>query len=86
MKVKEEKKSRRDQGLKQSDENLEKDDLPELFAKHRMKKLLKYENFNHKVGYLDSYEFSWSIHGNNILSKFMPISTKIITNQMNLAF
>ena len=60
--------------------------MSEIFMKHRIGKLKEYTNFNHKEGYLDTYDFSWDIHGYDIFSKFLPITTKLITSQFNLAF
>jgi hypothetical protein len=72
-------KHQQDKGLVQ-EEAQEPEEVPEIFAKHLARKITKYENFNHKVGYIDSFNFSWSIHGYNILGKFLPVATKIITS------
>ena len=57
----------------------------DIFCKHRVTPANKYENFNHKTGYIDTFEFSWGIHGYDTFSKFMPVTTKIITAQGNHA-
>jgi hypothetical protein len=49
-----------------------------IFRKHRIMKLEAYENFDHKDGYLDSYLFSWCIHGLDVYSKFLPLTSKLI--------
>ena len=49
-----------------------------IFRKHRLMKIEAYENFDHKNGYLDSYLFSWSIHGLDVYSKFLPLTAKLI--------
>lgn len=65
----------------------EKDDIGEIFEKHRLKKLTAYENFNHKKdNFLDEFEFSWNIHGYDLFTKFLPITTKLVSSQFNLAF
>ena len=62
-------------------------EIDEIFSKHLKRELDGYVNFNHKEDkFLDTYNFSWGIHGYDIFSKFMPVTTKIITNQMNYAF
>jgi capsular polysaccharide biosynthesis protein len=45
-----------------------------------------YENFDHKNGYLDSYLFSWNIQGLDVFTKFLPMTSKLINEQINLAF
>jgi hypothetical protein len=46
-----------------------------------------YTNFSHKEnGFLDTYDFSWDIHGYDIFSKFLPITTKLISGQFEMAF
>ena len=57
-----------------------------MFEKHRVKKLLEYTNFSHKEGFLDTFDFSWDIHGYNIFNKFLPMTTKLIQGQLKLAF
>lgn len=45
-----------------------------------------YLNWDHKKErHLDMFEFSWKVHGFNLFSKFLPITTKLISNQMNFA-
>jgi hypothetical protein len=63
-----------------------KEIISEVFEKHKIKKIKGYTNFNHKEGYLDTYDFSWDIHGYDIFSKFLPITTKLLTGQFNMAF
>ena len=64
-----------------------KEDIEEIFEKHRMKKLIAYENFNHKKeNFLDEFEFSWDIHGYDLFTKFLPVTTKLVSSQFNLAF
>lgn len=64
-----------------------KEDIEEIFEKHRLKKLKAYENFNHKKdNFLDEFEFSWDIHGYDLFTKFLPITTKLVSSQFNLAF
>lgn len=49
-------------------------------------KLTKHENFDHKkTKYLDDFAYSWNIHGYNTLAKFLPITTKVISEQMNFS-
>ena len=43
-------------------------------------------NIRHGSKFLDSLTFSWNIQGYNTFSKFMPVASKIITQQANLAF
>jgi hypothetical protein len=63
------------------------DDVPDLFRKHRLMKIIKYENFNAKVDkFLDQHVFSWDIHGRERMSQFQPVSTKCVTQLMNHAF
>jgi hypothetical protein len=63
------------------------EDFPELFKKHRAMKLTGYVNFNHKSDrFLDQYDFSWSIHGYDRLSQFLPKITETLSTQMNHAF
>jgi len=57
-----------------------------MFEKHLTNKIKSYTNFNHKEGFVDAYDFSWDIHGFDIFSKFLPITTKLITSQFSLAF
>lgn len=51
-----------------------------MFEKHRIKKLKEYQDFNHKDNYyLNTYDFSWEVHGYDLFSKFLPITSKILT-------
>ena len=71
----------------QSQPEDEKNEIAEIFEKHRLKKLLYYENFSHKkYHFLDEFEFSWDIHGYDLFTKFLPVTTKLLTSQFNLAF
>lgn len=65
----------------------ETDDLPEIFRKHRLMKLTKYENFRvQDCRFLDQFEFSWDIHGQERFSQFLPNQTKCVSQLMNQAY
>ena len=68
-------------------DQLEEDDLPEYFAKHRARLIDGYKSFDHKTDkYLDNFEFSWAIHGYDIFSKFLPVTTELINQQAKFAY
>ena len=48
---------------------------------NQQKSQFKYEN-----KFLDTFEFQWNPHGYDIFRKYLPLATKLITNQMDMAF
>jgi hypothetical protein len=49
----------------------------DIFSKHKIGELNGYVNFDHKkTMHLDSFEFSWSVQGFDLFSKFLPQITK----------
>ena len=74
------------QDTRDSAEEDSKEKISESFEKHLIDSIKSYTNFNHKEGYLDSYDFSWDIHAFDVFSKFIPITTKLISEQFQMAF
>ena len=82
---------RRDKGhkleQKKKEERKESDSPSEIFSKHLVLQVVRYENFSHKIHqFLDNFEFSWSVHGVDMLSKFLPVTTQVVIQEMSFAF
>jgi hypothetical protein len=58
-----------------------------IFDKHRLCEINTYENFDHKVwGFIDSYVFNWNLHGYDAFAKFLPVTIRLVQEQMSFAF
>ena len=70
-------------------DNSKADRSKDQFEKHLLGIVTSYTNFYHKnskTTYLDSFDFSWNVHGFDIFSKYLPSMTKAITSQGGFAF
>ena len=83
----EESKEIQEQEIKNGKNSPKQKNISMIFQKHRVMKIFAHKDFDFKKeSLLDSFQFSWEIHGQAAFSKFIPTSTKHVSNQMNIAF
>lgn len=55
-----------------------------LFARH-LANQFTYADLDNKAKKLDSFVFNWATNGVDLLSKFLPLTTRLVSEQINLA-